>query len=106
MKKLLIAIAALTLSTVFTTNTFAMSQPQGNKVAKVAKINQIKKVNLNTAGAKEIADTLKGVGTKKAEAIVAYRKKHGDFNKIEDLAAVKGIGVVTIAKNESVIVLK
>ena len=106
MKKLLIAIAALTLSIAFTTNTFAMSQPQGNKVAKVAKINQIKKVNLNTAGAKEIADILKGVGTKKAEAIVAYRKKHGDFNKIEDLAAVKGIGVVTIAKNESVIVLK
>ncbi len=63
-------------------------------------------VNLNTAGAKEIAKVLKGIGLKKAEAIIAYRQSHGDFKAIEELASVKGIGVATIAKNHDRIVLK
>ena len=36
-------------------------------------------VNVNTATAEEIAQALKGVGLKKAEAIVAYRKSNGQF---------------------------
>ena len=73
--------------------------------AKVIKDKQ-QRINVNTAGAKEIASALSGVGIKKAEAIVDYRRKHGKFNKIEELASVKGIGVATIAKNEKRIILK
>ena len=56
-------------------------------------------VNLNTADAAEMADTLKGVGLKKAEAIVAYREQHGPFKSVQDLANVKGIGEKTLADN-------
>ncbi len=58
-------------------------------------------VNINTASADEIAEALIGIGKKKAAAIVAYRKQHGDFISIEQLSNVKGIGEKTIEKNRS-----
>ncbi len=58
-------------------------------------------VNVNTADAKTIADSLKGIGLKKAEAIVDYRSKNGDFKSIDDLAHVSGIGAKTIEKNKA-----
>ena len=62
-------------------------------------------VNVNKASAKQIASSLTGIGEKKAEAIVAYRKAHGDFKHVADLTHVKGIGVKTLAKNEHDILL-
>jgi competence protein ComEA len=56
-------------------------------------------VDINSADAKTIAKVMKGVGIKKAEAIVAYRNKHGKFRSLEDLVKVKGIGKSTVAKN-------
>lgn len=56
-------------------------------------------VNINEADAKAIAKIMNGVGVKKAEAIVAYRKKHGKFKNIDELAKVKGIGKKTVTKN-------
>lgn len=49
-------------------------------------------VNVNTADAAALAENLNGVGPKIAAAIVAYRKEHGPFRKVEDLLQVKGIG--------------
>ena len=49
------------------------------------------KININTASVAEL-ETLKGIGTKKAEAIVKYREDNGKFKKAEDLVLVKGIG--------------
>ena len=49
------------------------------------------KVNINTATVEELK-TLKGVGDKKAEAIIEYRKKNGSFKTKEDLMKVRGIG--------------
>ena len=49
------------------------------------------KVNINTATVEELK-TLKGVGEKKAEAIIEYRKKNGSFKTKEDLMKVRGIG--------------
>ncbi|NOQ13322.1 MAG: helix-hairpin-helix domain-containing protein [Methyloprofundus sp.] len=63
-------------------------------------------VNINKAGAQEIADSLNGIGIKKAEAIVGYRKKNGKFNSADELSNVKGIGEKTIAKNKKDIKLK
>jgi len=57
-------------------------------------------VNINKASAEELADSLNGVGIKKAQAIVKYRKSHGTFKKAADLAKVKGIGVKTVEKNK------
>ncbi len=58
-------------------------------------------VDINKASAQEMSESLKGVGLKKADAIVAYRKANGPFASIDDLANVKGIGEKTIAKNKS-----
>lgn len=56
-------------------------------------------VDINTASAMVISKTLKGIGIKKAQAIVAYREKHGKFKTVAELAKVKGIGKKTIAMN-------
>ncbi|WP_428739662.1 ComEA family DNA-binding protein [Sulfurimonas sp.] len=57
-------------------------------------------VDINTANAASLA-SLKGVGEKKAEAIVMYRNTHGCFKDVTSLQNVKGIGEKTIAENKS-----
>lgn len=56
-------------------------------------------ININKASAQQIADTLDGIGLKKAEAIIQYRKQHGVFSSADALMVVKGIGEATIEKN-------
>lgn len=56
-------------------------------------------VNVNTADAKTIAKELQGIGTTKAEMIVAYREQNGPFKSADDLRKIKGIGKRTIDKN-------
>jgi competence protein ComEA len=58
-------------------------------------------VNINKADAKTLSKSLKGIGMKKAQAIVRYRKKNGAFKTLDDLMNVKGIGEKTIKKNAS-----
>jgi competence protein ComEA len=48
-------------------------------------------VNINTATKEELT-TLKGVGDKRAQEIIDYRKKNGNFKSIDDLEKVPGIG--------------
>jgi competence protein ComEA len=62
-------------------------------------------VDINHADAKTLAESLDGVGLVKAEAIVAYRDRHGPFSTIDDLAKVRGIGAKTIAANRDAIVI-
>ena len=66
----------------------AEALPAGATSKEVAKEG---KVNINTATVEELK-TLKGVGEKKAEAIIEYRKKNGSFKTKEDLMKVRGIG--------------
>ncbi len=56
-----------------------------------------KAININEATVKELA-ALPGIGKKKAEAIVAYRNENGQFNSIDDLKKVEGIGKKTLEK--------
>jgi competence protein ComEA len=56
-------------------------------------------VDINTADANTLASAIEGVGEKKAATIVAYRDAHGPFSSVDDLAEVKGIGVVTVDRN-------
>ena len=58
------------------------------------------KVNINTATLEEL-QTIKGIGKKKAEAILQYRKEHGPFRTKEDLLEVKGIGKKALEAIES-----
>lgn len=54
-------------------------------------------INLNTATAEQIA-TLPGIGPKTAGLIVEYRKKNGNFKKIEEIMNVRGIGEKSFLK--------
>lgn len=51
------------------------------------------KINLNTATADILTKSFKGIGPKRAAAIVVYREKHGNFKSVEGLAEVRGIGL-------------
>ena len=79
MKKFIINIALVLLASAFN---FAQAMP----------------VNINTANAKIISDSLTGIGLVKAQAIVDYRQKNGAFESVESLTQVKGIGSKTLQK--------
>ena len=53
-------------------------------------------VDINTATAEEIAK-VKGLGAKKAEAIVAHRGKNC-FKSVDELTNIKGIGAKSLEK--------
>lgn len=63
-------------------------------------------VDINKADASTLAAELNGVGASKAAAIVAYREANGPFRLIEDLSNVKGIGIKTVEKNRSNLVIE
>lgn len=58
-------------------------------------------IDINGADADVIAEVMTGVGHNKAQAIVRYRQRNGPFNRIEELANVRGIGRTTIERNRS-----
>ena len=53
-------------------------------------------VDINSADAQALAGAIKGVGLKRAEAIVTYRDKNGPFATVNDLTNVQGIGEKTV----------
>lgn len=57
-------------------------------------------ININQADAETISKALTGIGPKKAEAVVQYRKEYGDFKTLKDLENVTGIGEKTVKQNE------
>lgn len=63
-------------------------------------------VNINTASASDIAESLNGIGPSKAQAIVDYRKQNGNFKSAADIVQVKGIGNATYEKNKADILIK
>lgn len=85
LKKLV--LAGLLLMPLFVTPTIAVAKNTDN-VKKVVD----GKINVNKASAKELSSSLKGIGSKKGQAIVDYRNKHGNFTDLKSLKKVEGIG--------------
>ena len=59
------------------------------------------KVNINQDSAETIAAGLKGIGLKRAQAIVEYREENGPFKSVDELSQIKGIGTKVIEANQS-----
>ncbi|KGP62907.1 competence protein ComEA [Legionella norrlandica] len=57
------------------------------------------KINLNTADLPTLTGSFKGIGKKRAEAIITYRQSHKGFKSLEELAEVKGLGQNFVEKN-------
>jgi competence protein ComEA len=57
-------------------------------------------VNVNTATKEELT-TIKGIGDKRAQEIIDYRKKNGDFKSVDELEKVPGIGPGTMKQIRS-----
>jgi competence protein ComEA len=55
-------------------------------------------ININTAD-KETLMAVKGVGEKRAEAIIAFREQNGPFKSVDDLLLVKGVGQAIVDDN-------
>ena len=72
-----------------TTDTSGAAMQQSGSTDQSGSAMTETKVNLNKATAKELMK-VKGLNAAKARAIVAYRKKHGDFKSVDDLSSVKG----------------
>ncbi|CAE6909148.1 conserved exported protein of unknown function [Pseudomonas marincola] len=62
-------------------------------------------INLNTADAQTLQQSLAGVGEVKASEIVNHRDAHGDFVSVDELLEVKGIGTSIIDKNRDKLIV-
>ncbi len=87
------AAALVLLSSSFA---LAVENKPAQKAAEASQLQQA--VNINTADADTLS-TLKGIGAKKAEAIIAWREANGGFTSVEQLLEVKGIGVTILDAN-------
>jgi len=80
--------------------TAAVTKPaMTTETAQVTQAAVVAKVNLNTADAAMLSQSLLGIGEVKAQAIVAYREASGPFASVDELLEVKGIGAATLEKN-------
>jgi competence protein ComEA len=88
----------------FTTISLPLSVASANDTPVVDVQQETQMVNINKADFETLA-LLKGVGVKRAKAIVAYRELYGEFNAVDDLLNVKGIGEQTLLLNKARITL-
>lgn len=69
------------------------SPPQSNAEKKLIQVKPLKiiKSNINRDNAFKLSGKVKGIGYRRAQRIVAFRKAHGDFKSLRDLSEVNGI---------------
>ena len=60
-------------------------------------------ININTADKETLMEVIKGVGEKKADAIIEYREQNGPFKSVDELTNIKGIGEDTINKHREML---
>ncbi len=96
--KAIFRIFAVALILVSSSVSLAVENKSAQDQPAVSQVQQV--VNINTADAETLTN-LKGVGIKKAEAIIAWREANGGFTSVEQLLEVKGIGVAILDENRN-----
>lgn len=92
-------ICALLTSTLLFNANLAFAKPTVTKEAVALKVESKQVVHLNKSTIDDLL-TLKGIGHKKAQAILAYREQIGAFKSLDDLKKVKGIGEKVLIDNK------
>ena len=107
MKKFTLLFSAVVLSLI----TLSASAKNDNVDTQKKEVNEIsisenleQPIDINQADEDTLA-SLKGIGVKRAKAIIAYRDSHGKFKAIEDLLKIKGIGKGFLSKNKHRLVI-
>jgi len=62
-------------------------------------------ININTAD-KDSLMSIKGIGDKRAQTIITYRKENGPFKSIKELTEIKGIGQYFVDANRGQLVIE
>lgn len=108
----LLAVLAMSSICLFSNiNTFAADKivqnnsPTAQSLPVVKNNTTTEKVNINTASLINF-EKIRGLGKKKASAIVDYRNKNGSFHSIEDLLKVPGIGEKLLSKFKNQLTLE
>ncbi|HHQ4696054.1 TPA: ComEA family DNA-binding protein [Aeromonas veronii] len=104
MKKLS-AIMLLACLPLFSQPVLAANKATPKQTTTASVTKETGKLNINTATLAELT-SLKGIGDKKAQAIVDYREKQGKFTSVDQLADVNGIGPATLEANRDMIIVK
>ena len=92
--KQLSPLVLITILAFFTPNTFANQPTTTDQVAE----QMILSIDINRANLEELS-SLKGIGSKKAQAIIEYREIYGKFTSVNELLNVKGIGEKVLSDN-------
>jgi|MEHZ01.3.fsa_nt_MEHZ010938277.1_10 competence protein ComEA len=95
MFKKLIFVIAITLASGLNSLTFAQSTADSAQL-----------IDLNRASAEQLAEALDGVGIARARAIVQHRENYGEFDQVEELLMVSGIGDSIMEANRDRIIVE
>lgn len=96
MNKSTYTIATLALLSALLTTSLALAKTPVNGDAGT-KITVEQKLNINTADVTQLTK-IKGLGQKKAQAIVTYIQQNGELSSVGELVNVKGIGNKLVTK--------
>ena len=80
------------LAVTFLNSIGAAAEPEASAAAGLVGV-----VNINTATPEQL-ELLPNIGPARASSIVAHRREHGPFERVDDLALVSGIGEVALAR--------
>jgi competence protein ComEA len=83
----------------FTVMSLSLQAEGFNETLAVISSQEIQVIDINKADIETLA-LLKGVGEKRAKAIIAYRDLNGEFKSFDELSHVKGIGQHTLELNK------
>ncbi|WP_448213016.1 ComEA family DNA-binding protein [Colwellia sp. MEBiC06753] len=95
-----LAIASLSTST-----SVVLAKDIADKIVDIAPQTSMQidsPININQASVEQLV-RLKGIGLKKAQAIVEFREANGAFNSVDDLTNVKGIGEKIVIENREML---